>query len=137
MVVNREIIQRRLSKLEQSLRKLKELSGVSLDDYLKSEAIQDRVERNLQIAAQACIDIGSHVIADREYRTPSGYGDIFKILHEEGLMPGELAGTMKQVAGFRNILVHDYLDVDPEVVYQSLSKIDDFRRFAQFVIEWL
>jgi len=136
-VVNREIIQRRLSKLEQSLRKLKDLSCVSLEDYLKSEAIQDRVERNLQIAAQACIDIGSHVVADREYRTPSGYGDIFNILQEEGLLPGELAGAMKQVAGFRNILVHDYLDVDLVVVYQSLGKIDDFRRFAQFVIEWL
>jgi len=136
-VVNREIIQRRLSKLEQSLRKLRELSGVSLDDYIKSEAIQDRVERNLQIAAQACIDIGSHVIADRECRTPSGYGDIFKILHEEGLLPGELAGAMKQAAGFRNILVHDYLDVDPEIVYESLSKVDDFRRFAEFVITWL
>lgn len=136
-MVNRDIIQRRLSKLEQSLRKLRELSSISREEYIKSEALQDRVERNLQIAAQACIDIGSHVIADKGYRTPSGYGDIFNVLYEEGLLPDELASTMKQVAGFRNILVHDYLDVNSEVVYDSLLKIDDFRRFAEYVITWL
>lgn len=69
-MVDRKTIERRLFKLEQSLRKLKELSKVSWDEYIKDEGIQDRVERNLQIAAQICIDIGSHVIADREYRAP-------------------------------------------------------------------
>lgn len=137
MVVDRQTIERRLFKLEQSLRKLKELSKVSWDEYINDEGIQDRVERNLHIAAQICIDIGSHVIADREYRPPLGYGDIFTVLMEEGLLPADLANTMKQIAGFRNILVHDYLEVDPKIVYDSLTIIDDFKKFVNYVLTWL
>lgn len=137
MVVDKQKIERRLFKLEQSLRKLKELSKVSWDEYVKDEGIQDRAERNLQIAAQICIDIGSHVIADREYRPPYGYADIFAVLMEEGLLPEALANTMKQIAGFRNILVHDYLEVDPKIVYDSLKKIGDFKEFAKHVLAWL
>jgi uncharacterized protein YutE (UPF0331/DUF86 family) len=136
-VVERQAIERRLFKLEQSLRKLKELSKVNWDEYVKDEGLQDRAERNLQIAAQICIDIGSHVIADREYRPPYGYGDIFTVLLEEGLLPDTLANTMRQIAGFRNILVHDYLEVDPKIVYDSLKKIDDFKNFAKQVLSWL
>ena len=136
-MVEKQTIERRLFKLEQSLRKLKELSKVSWDEYVKDEGLQDRAERNLQIAAQLCIDIGSHVIADRGYRPPYGYGDIFAVLMEEGLLPEALANTMKQIAGFRNVLVHDYLDIDPKIVYDSLKKIDDFKMFAKHVLAWL
>jgi len=136
-VVDRQTIERRLLKLEQSLRKLAGLSRVNRDEYIKDEGLQDRVERNLQIAAQICIDIGSHVIADRGYRAPYSYGDIFAVLQEEGLLPQDLANTLKQIAGFRNILVHDYLEVDPGIVYECLKKIGDFKKFAEHVATWL
>lgn len=136
-MVDRQTVQRRLLKLEQALRKLKVLATVSWDEYVKDEAIQDRVERNLQIAAQICIDIGSHVIADRGFRPPHGYGDIFMVLQEEGLLPERLASNMRKIAGFRNILVHDYLEIDPEIVFKSLKEINDFKEFAQHVAGWL
>lgn len=135
-MVDKQTVEMRLFKLEQSLRKLKDLSQVGWDEYIKDEGIQDRAERNLHIAAQICIDIGSHVIADRGYRPPYGYGDIFVILMEEGLLPEPLTNTMKQIAGFRNILVHDYLEIDPKIVYHSLKNIDDFKKFANYVLTW-
>lgn len=136
-MVDRDTVEKRLLKLEQYLRKLKELSKVNLDDYMKNEAIQDRTERNLQLAAQICIDMAGHVIADRGYRAPYSYGDVFAVLQEEGLLPKELADTMRQIAGFRNILVHDYLEINPRIVYESLKRIDDFKKFAGHVITWL
>lgn len=136
-MVDRETVERRLLRLEQYLRKLKELSKVNWEQYIKSEAVQDRAERNLQLAAQICIDIASHVIAAQGYRAPYSYGDIFTVLQEEGLLPKELADRMRQIAGFRNILVHDYLEIDPKIVYESLKKIGDFKKFAGHVITWL
>ncbi len=136
-MVDRETVERRLFKLEHSLRKLGKLSKISWEEYVKDEGIRDRAERNLQIAAQICIDIGSHAVADRGYRAPYSYGDIFTVLMEEGLLPETLAQTMKQIAGFRNILVHDYLEIDPEIVFASLKKLDDFKQFAKIVLTWL
>ena len=136
-MVDKEKVEQRLTKLEQAIRKLKEIAVNSWDEYLNNEALRDRAERNLQVAAQACIDIANHIIADRGYRTPQGYADCFAVLLEEGIVPADLADKMKMVAGFRNILVHDYLDIDNKIVYQSLKHLDDFGEFAKHVYNLL
>lgn len=137
MVVDKEKIEQRLMKLEQAVRKLKEIAAQPWEQYSSNEALRDRAERNLQVAAQACIDIANHIIADKGYRTPQGYSDSFAILLEENIIPVELADKMKMVAGFRNILVHDYLEIDNKIVYSSLKHLDDFGEFAKQVYNLL
>jgi len=44
---------------------------------------------------------------------------------------------MKMVVGFRNILVHDYLEIDNKIVYLSLQHLDDFGEFAKHVYNLL
>lgn len=133
MVVNKDKIEQRLMKLEQTIRKLKHIANHTWDEYSKNEGLKDRAERNLQLAAQACIDIANHIVADSGFRAPSGYGEAFIILMEEGIIPGKLAERMRMIAGFRNILVHDYLKIDDQAVYASLSNLNDLTEFAQYI----
>ncbi len=137
MVVDKEKVEQRLMKLEQAVRKLREISKQPWEEYQSNEGLRDRAERNLQVAAQACIDIANHIIADKGYRTPKGYADSFNVLSEEGIIPNILSDKMKMVAGFRNILVHDYLEIDNKIVYQSLKHLDDFGEFAKQVYKLL
>jgi uncharacterized protein YutE (UPF0331/DUF86 family) len=49
-----------------------------------------------------------------------------------GVLPPEFAARFRSVAGFRNVLVHGYLQVDLEVVRRILAeRLDDFERFAE------
>jgi uncharacterized protein YutE (UPF0331/DUF86 family) len=137
LVVDKEKVEQRLMKLEQAVRKLRGIGMQSWEEYSSNEALRDRAERNLQVAAQACIDIANHIIADSGYRTPQGYAESFNVLLEEGIIPIELADKMKMVAGFRNILVHDYLEIDNKIVYQSLKHLEDFHEFAKHVYNLL
>lgn len=50
------------------------------------------------------------------------------------MLPEDLASMMKQIAGFRNVLVHEYLGLDPKIVCKSLKKIDDFKKFVKYVL---
>lgn len=136
-MVNKDIVEQRLLKLEQTVRKLKEIALHPWEEYRQSEALKDRAERNLQLAAQACIDIANHIVADRGFRTPQGYGDSFLVLMEEGILPPDLADKMKMIAGFRNILVHDYLIIDDKIVYNSLLNLDDPSEFAGIIVKLL
>jgi len=136
-VVDKEKVEQRLTKLEQAVRKLKEIAGHSWEEYSKTESLRDRAERNLQVAAQACIDIANHIIADKGFRTPVGYADSFTVLLEEGIIPSKLAERMKMVAGFRNILVHDYLEIDDRIVYKSLNNLNDFKEFTKHIYDLL
>lgn len=133
-MVNRSLVEKKLAKLEHVIKKLKEISSVSWEEFNKDESLRDRAERNLQIAAQVCIDIGSHIIADRGYRSPDSYGDVFKVLYEQDILSLQLAETMQQIAGFRNVLVHEYLDIDNKIVYECLGQLGDFKSFATYIV---
>lgn len=110
---------------------------VKLKEFLSREDLQDRVERNLQVAIQSCIDIGNHIIAVAGLRAPNDYGDIFRILAENGIMEHNLAETFVKMAGFRNVLVHMYARVDLKRVYQALKQLSDFEAFAKSIAAWL
>lgn len=68
------------------------------------------------------MDIGNHLIADRGYRKPTTYGEIPKILAEEGVIGQDLADRMTGMAAFRNILVHDYLELDLAKIYRLIQE---------------
>ena len=136
-MVDKELVENRLLKLEQILRKLNDISKSDREEFINSEALQDRAERNLQLAAQICIDIGNHIISDEGYRSPSGYSDIFQVLKEEKILDDKLSETMKKIAGFRNVLVHDYVEIDKDMVYSTLNNIYDFKKFAEKISKFL
>ena len=74
----------------------------------------------IQLSIQICIDVGAHLIAELGLEAPSDYRGIFKSLRPAGL-DAELAQRLADAAGMRNVLVHDYLEVDDEAVWGLLG----------------
>ena len=58
-------------------------------------------------------------------------------MSELGVLPPEFARKLAPIAGFRNILVHEYLGLDWNEVYSNLQKTSDLVRFAEYIREWL
>ena len=82
-------------------------------------------------------DIGSHLVAADGLGVPGSYADIFYLLSDAGIMPRPFADKMANLAGFRNLLVHDYTKVKPEKVYANLKRLDDFHDFARYITAYL
>lgn len=138
MVVDREMVERRLRKLEEYVSFLRELQKVSFDEFLSEHMIQASVERDLQLVIECVLDIGNHIIAAMGYREPARYQDVILILGEEGVLPQDFVQRFALVAGFRNILVHDYLELDKEMVYEKLQTgLEDFEEFAKYIASFL
>lgn len=135
-MLDHKVISSRLKKLEKCVQKLRTVATVDKKKFLKDEDLQDKAERNLHIAIECCLDIGNHIISALGFRTPKDYEDIFQILGEEKIIPREFSQSLRGIGGFRNILVHDYLDVDLSKVYDHLQKLKDFNRFAQYISEF-
>jgi uncharacterized protein YutE (UPF0331/DUF86 family) len=107
-----------------------------LEEYLADENLQMIVERRLQLSIQVCIDIANHVIAHLGLRVPDSQENVFSILATGGIITRDLAQRMVGMVGFRNILVHDYLDIDSSLVHNHLSqRLSDFSQFSQELIE--
>lgn len=120
----------KLGKLDQYLRGLAEKQDCTLEEYRRDRDRRDVVERRFEKSIQAALDVASHVVAEAGYREPEDYGDLFVILGEEGVLSSSTAEDMVEMAGFRNVLAHEYASIDDERVYQHLQDLERFRTFA-------
>ena len=137
-MVDKVLLLRKLAELEEYLRQIKEYANVSGEQYSKDWRIQRIVERTLQMMIETCADIAGHIISDRGYRVPTSYADTFRVLYEKEILAKDLFETMEKMSKFRNIIVHHYDRIDPEIVVTILRKdLDDFLAFKNLIINLL
>ena len=134
-MVDKNMVLRKLSTIDEYLKQIREFSGVSIDEYKSDWKSQRIVERTLQMLIETCADIANHIISDRNMRIPTGYSDTFKVLLENNVIDENLFAVMEKMAKFRNIVVHQYEEVDAEIVIIILRKhLDDFVRFRDAIL---
>jgi uncharacterized protein YutE (UPF0331/DUF86 family) len=137
-VVRSEVIRKRLNKLDDYISVLERLQRYSLEEFLADPERYGSAERFLHLAIEAVLDMGNHVIADDGLGVVNWYSDIPKILAEKGCLRPELREKWIRMIGFRNTLVHEYIDIDRKIVYEALhhgvEDLSELRRvFAQFL----
>lgn len=130
-MVDREVLDRRLGRIEELLVRLHELTQVPREKFLSDTGLQAQAERWLQLCAEGVLDVAAHIIADAGLRTPSSYRECFQILAEERVLREALAQQMEQWAGLRNVLVHLYLEIDHNTLFDILQ--DDLWQIEAFV----
>ncbi len=131
-MVEKEVIVRRLVRLEEYYNDLED-ARKTLDwaEFDSNKIVRRYVERTLHIAIEACLDIANHIITYEGYREPIDNKDAFQVLYEQRILSLELAENLKKMAQFRNVIVHDYIRIQPEIVYQILRKnLGDLLKFA-------
>jgi uncharacterized protein YutE (UPF0331/DUF86 family) len=92
------------------------------------------IEHGLQLAIECVLDVGNQLIAGEHLGTPQSYREVIELLGQRGILPSDFVSAMRGMPGFRNILVHDYLAVDPGMVWDMLQAGPvQFREFIQYV----
>lgn len=132
-----QIIRRHLAALRQSLEVLATRSGVSVEELDTDIEGRWLVERGLQLCAQNALDIATHIAASRGRDVPD-YASAIDELGRLGVLTHEFAREFRSVAGFRNVLVHGYLDVNLDVLHTLLhDRLGDFESFAARIEDYL
>lgn len=130
-------IEKRLGELSERLQRLGALKDRPIADFDADPYLRDIVERNLEVAIQCCLDISHRLIALERARKPADYYEAVLILGELEVLPADFARHLAPIAGFRNILVHEYLSIDWEHVYRHLQSLDDLIQFEEYVRSWM
>ena len=135
-MVDTEIFSRRLDALESYLDRLRSLGEAEESAYLENPGIHDLAARYLHLAVESAIDIANHWIADQGLRTPDSNRDTFTVLEEAGEIDAALAERMRGWAGFRNILVHDYISIDHRIAFAAIrDELDDLAGFRAWALQ--
>jgi uncharacterized protein YutE (UPF0331/DUF86 family) len=127
-----DLVAKKLARIETCVSELRRLADA---DRIATDVVQQRfVEHTLQIAIQAALDVASHIASDERLGEPETNRDLFVILARGGYLPAALLPSLERMAGFRNVLVHGYDEVDLRVVRTVVEHhLGDLEQFAAAV----
>lgn len=132
-MVERDVVLAKVGTIHRCLRRIQEARSETRG--LRPQDSQDIVELNLQRAVQASLDLAGHVVATEDLGLPEKLAENFTLLERAGLIDSELGNRLRKMAGFRNIAVHEYAAVDPEIVKSIVEKrLGDLEELARVVL---
>ena len=109
-----DILLNKAAIIERCVRRMLEEAGACprLDDFTHVDALSLNIER----ACQAAIDMAMHVVAERHLGVPQSNAEAFALLERAGIIGQELSKSLRGMTGFRNIAVHQYEELDMDVL---------------------
>ena len=138
-MVDRHVVHARIAKIREYVALLRRIRGMADERrFVSDPLIYGNAERYLQLAIQAVMDISHHIVADLNVNLPADSTDLFALLAAHKVLPAGLSRRLVSMAGFRNILVHEYLQIDRRRVYRVLKdEMGDFEKFIKAVSQLL
>jgi uncharacterized protein YutE (UPF0331/DUF86 family) len=131
-VVDRDLVLKKLAFVETCVRELRSMAKL---DSIERDVREERfVVHTLQLAVQAVLDAASHVVSDERLGEPQTNRELFDLLARSGWLSPDLARVMRDMAGFRNVVVHGYERVDLRLVRDIVEhRLGDLLSFTAAV----
>jgi len=130
-----DVILNKTATIERCLKRIHEVyegRPENLTNYTK----QDSIILNIQRACEASIDLAMHIVNERKLGVPKASREAFHFLQEANIIEPELAKTLMNMVGFRNIAVHDYKALEIDILESILEKhVDDFKEFTRVILK--
>ena len=138
MVADPEIIQDRQSRIREYVRDLRDFARITEAEFVANRERQYAVLHALQLAIEASVEIATHICAADALGSPASYAEAFEMLERAGIVDAALAEDLRNMARFRNRIVHFYGRVDPKKVYRVLEeRLSDFERYLAAIERYL
>jgi len=129
-MTNYIVLENKISSLEKYLNIVKRYKRFSREQIEKDVDIKGMVERYLYLLVQSTIDLAEAVLSFKNLRKPTTFSETFIILEEAKIIEKALAEKMIKMVGFRNILAHDYAEINYDIVYDVLqNRVSDIEEF--------
>ena len=127
-----------VSELRKSVERLRAIATLHQNEFLNDPDKIGSAKYHFIVAIESCIDMCNHVISLNGYRVPEDYADTFKVMGEVGALDMDFTDELRNMAKFRNRLVHIYWEVDDLQLYEILqTRIDDFKKFLDSLARFL
>jgi len=137
-MTNPDVVARRLLALNDALRELARPACGDAEALVRDAMLRAAVERWLQVAVEAAIDIAHHVVAARGWTPSPTARSAFTTLAGHGLLEPAHASRLARAAALRNVLVHEYIAVDlVQLAHIVAHDLTDLRTFAAAAATWI
>ncbi len=135
-MVNKEILHRKLKKLNGYLKEIESFQNISFEEYMEDFQNRRTVERLIQLIVDVAVDINSHTLVDEGHMPPDDAFDSFIQVGKKGILDKKFAEEIAPSTGERNIIIHEYEKIDDGIVYNSIKEtLFMYKRYISYYIE--
>jgi len=131
------VVAKKLEQIERYYGELRSKQTLSKEQFLGDVTEKRAVERMFENVIQACTDLAKHIATEDFGYSGDRSKEAVEVLATNDIITEETAETVAAAIGFRNILAHEYGDVDPEQVYEYLqNELSIYEQFSQQIATW-
>ncbi len=136
-MLDKERILIKIDELKRYIDEFKQVMPLDFNDYQRIEKKRSS-ERLLQLSIECVIDICKIIVSGLRLGVPYEENDLFNKLFKSKIIDESMFNLLKEMRSFRNILVHEYADVDDQLVFETLHKrLGDFDDFAKVILDFI
>lgn len=127
-----DVVLQKVESIERCVKRVKEEYQKSDSDFEKDYTRQDAAILNMQRACEQSIDLANYVIKKEKLGMPTYSRESFEILERKGIISEELAISLSNMVGFRNLAVHEYASLDITLIKKIIEDhLEDFLDFTR------
>ncbi|MBS3749455.1 MAG: DUF86 domain-containing protein [Candidatus Thermoplasmatota archaeon] len=133
-----DIIQTKIKEIEENLKIIKEHLPENFDEFSTLGLIKDGIYKRIESSIENIIDICAIINTDLDLAIPESDESILDNLNKECILSDEMTDALKNMKGFRNILVHRYAYTDDKIAYSVIKEnLDDVYKFIDVIEEFI
>ena len=137
-MVRRESVEVRLKELDEIIQELFKYKDVNPEALKRDLSQRWIIERGLIAGASIIFDVADHILSEDFGFYLESYEESLSGLFEKGVISEDLYKQIRGLGGFRNILIHRYTGIDPDLVFENFHRgLKVFPRFAKEVLAWM
>ena len=136
-MLDRERVLMKIDEMRSYLQDLKQIMPLTFDEY-QQILVKRSCERLLQLSIECVIDICKIFVSTMKLGIPQEENDLFVKLFNNRIINEDTLNLLKEMRGFRNILIHEYAHIDDELVFEVLQKrSSDFEYFITNILHFI
>ncbi len=136
-MVDRTRVLIKLDELAGYLKELKSIAPQSIGQYQQTPT-KRACERLLQLCIECAIDICKKLVIGNRLGVPKDEVDVFEKLKQANILSAQMLVILKQMRALRNVLVHEYADIDDARVFEVITRrLGDFEQFYKEILAHL
>jgi len=138
MMSVQDVVIKRLELIREQVKHLRTKQDLSIKQLADDPIAWNAVLHLLQTSAECLTDICAHLLSEKNYQLPDAHREIIVMAGRSRILPYDFAERVAPMASFRNIVVHQYLSIDPQKVDDIMKNhLSDFDDFIVYIYDYL
>lgn len=137
-LIRSAIVSERILWIKDMMDRINALPLQSFEQFISDQRNPAAAESYLRRALEALLDLGRHILARGFGIAVTEYKDIANQLVKVGVLTEEEGKLLRQLAGYRNRMVHFYHEITHRELYEiCTSQLKDIELILDRIITWL